>query len=236
MRVLVPQGSAEAGKRIRLEEDEIRHLQVRRAKDQDDVVVLDGAGLLGAGKLVQVGREWMVEIRAAELRQRPATLALAVAAGDRERFSWMVEKSVELGATRIVPLETDRTASVATRLKETHLSRLRRSALESIKQCGVTWVPTIEDPVTLKGFLEAPLAGAGWLADQQGLPAPAELDERAVTVVIGPEGGLSDDERESLLTAGYQPVVLGPHTLRFETAAVAAAATISQARIRGQRG
>ena len=144
-------------------------------------MVLDGAGLLGAGKLVQVGREWMVDISAAELRQRPATLALAVAAGDRERFSWMVEKSVELGATRIVPLETDRTASVATRLKETHLSRLRRSALESIKQCGVTWVPTIEDPVTLKVFLEAPLAGAGWLADQQGLPAPAELDERAVT-------------------------------------------------------
>jgi 16S rRNA (uracil1498-N3)-methyltransferase len=236
MRVLVPQGSAEAGKRIRLDKDEVRHLQVRRAKDREEVIVLDGAGLLGAGKLVQVGRQWMVDIIAAELRQRPPTLALAVAAGDRERFSWMVEKSVELGATRLVPLETDRTPSVATRLKAAHLSRLQRLALESTKQCGVAWVPEIEYPVTLDDFLQQPVAGAGWLADQQGAPAPAELDQRALTVVIGPEGGLTEGERESLLRAGYQPIVLGPYTLRFETAALAAAAIISQARMRRQRG
>jgi len=219
-----------------LDEDEIRHLQVRRAKDREEVVVLDGAGLLGAGHLVQVGREWMVEISAAEIRQRPSALALAVAAGDRERFSWMVEKSVELGVTRIVPLETDRAASVATRLKQAHLTRLRRSALEATKQCGVAWQPTIEEPVALDDFSEQPLAGAGWLADQQGAPAPAELDLRPVTVVIGPEGGLTEAERETLLAAGYQPVVLGPHILRFETAALAAAAIISQARMRGQGG
>jgi 16S rRNA (uracil1498-N3)-methyltransferase len=236
MRVLVGRGSGEAGKRVSLNDDEMRHLNVRRAKEGERVEVLDGAGLQGNGILVKAGPNWMVDITTAELQQRPPELALAVAAGDRERFSWMVEKSVELGATRIVPLETIRTASVATRLKEAHLSRLRRSALESIKQCGVTWVPTIENPVTLDDFLERPLAGAGWLADRQGAPAPAELDQRAVTAVIGPEGGLTDGERQSLLTAGYQPVILAPHTLRFETAALAAAATISQARMRGQRG
>ena len=60
--------------------------------------------------------------RRAELRaRRPAELTLAVAAGDRERFAWMVEKAVELGVTRIVPLETERTAGVATRLRDAHL-------------------------------------------------------------------------------------------------------------------
>lgn len=241
MRVLAPRGSGAGtpwvvGERVRLEEDEVRHLQVRRAKDQEPVVVLDGAGLMGAGRLVQVGGGWMVDLTAMELRPRPPALALAVAAGDRERFSWMVEKSVELGVTSIVPLETQRAASVATRLKEAHLRRLRRAALQSIKQCGVVWAPTIESPVSLDDFLGQALAGAGWLADKQGAPAPAELDQRAVTVVIGPEGGLTDGERGSLVAAGYQPVVLGPHTLRFETAALAAAAAITQARMRGQRG
>lgn len=241
MRVLVPQGGCppggwEAGKRVKLHEQEIRHLQVRRAKDREQVEVLDGAGLLGAGTLVQIGGEWMVDLSVAELRQRPPALALAVASGDRERFSWMVEKSVELGVTRIVPLKTARTAGVATRLKQSHLGRLRRSALESIKQCGVAWAPTVEDPVPLDDFLKQPLAGAGWLADQQGAPVPAELDQRALTVVIGPEGGLTDAERESAVSAGYQPVALGVHTLRFETAALAAAASITQARMRGSRG
>jgi 16S rRNA (uracil1498-N3)-methyltransferase len=236
MRVLVPEGSGEAGKRVGLDEHEIRHLRVRRAKDREHVGVLDGAGLLGAGTLVQIGRDWMVDISVAEFRQRPPAVVLAVASGDRERFSWMVEKSVELGVTRIVPLETARTAGVATRLKQSHLRRLRRSALESIKQCGVAWAPMVEDPLPLDDFLRQPLAGAGWLADQQGAPFPAELDQRAVTAVIGPEGGLTEGEREVIVAAGYQPVALGVHTLRFETAALSAAAAITQARMRGSRG
>ena len=62
-------------------------------------------------------------VGAAELQQEPLPLSLAVATGDRERFTWLVEKSVELGVTRIVPLETARTASVATRLKPAHVDR-----------------------------------------------------------------------------------------------------------------
>ena len=236
MRVLVSQGSAEAGKRVSLEEQELHHLRVRRPKNDEPVEILDGAGLVGAGTLVQVRREWMVDISTAELQQRPPALTLAVAAGDRERFSWMVEKSVELGVTRIVPLETRRTAGVATRLKDSHIARLRRSSLESIKQCGASWAPTIEKQVPLAAFANEPLSGSGWLADQTGAPAPASMDQRPATVIIGPEGGLTEDEVEMAVSAGYQPLALGPHTLRFETAALAAAAAITQARMRGPHG
>jgi 16S rRNA (uracil1498-N3)-methyltransferase len=236
MRVLVGRGGWEAGKRVSLDDLEIEHLKVRRAKDGERVEVLDGAGLQGAGTLVRVGRSWAVDISAAQITDRPAALTLAVAAGDRERFSWLVEKGVELGVTRIVPVESVRTASVATRLKGAHISRLRRSALEAIKQCGVAWAPQIENLVPLTTFLGQPLSGTGWLADQAGDAAPSLLDESPLTVIIGPEGGLTDDEREAAVMAGYRPVALGMHTLRFETAGLAAAVAVNQARLRGHNG
>ena len=236
MRVLVQPGSWEAGKRGSLDPDEIHHLKVRRAKDGERVEVLDGAGLRGSGILVKSGRDWMVEIRAAELQQPPPALTLAVGAGDRERFSWMVEKSVELGVTRIVPLESERTRGVATRIRRTQVDRLQRATLQATKQCGVTWAPAVESPVALEEFAAEPLAGAGWLADQGGDPVPGSIDESGVTVIVGPEGGLTDDEREMVVLHGFRPVALALHTLRFETAAVAAAAAITQARMRRDHG
>jgi 16S rRNA (uracil1498-N3)-methyltransferase len=236
MRVLVPRGSGEAGKRVRLDEAEVHHLRVRRAKDREKVEILDGAGLVGTGCLAEAGRDWAVDVEQVERTERPPETRLAVAAGDRDRFSWLVEKSVELAVTRIVPLETSRTAGVASRLKAVHLPRLRRLALEAIKQCGVTWAPVIDDPAQLGEFLRAPSTGNRWLADEAGEPAPAGMDQTPVTVVIGPEGGFSPDERASLLAAGFRSIMLGPHTLRFETAALAAAAAVAQARLRGTHG
>ena len=236
MRVVIQRGSGEAGKRVRLDDGEIQHLKVRRAKDGDEVEVMDGAGLVGRGIVVQLGRDWEVEVRHARVEEPPQEATLAVAAGDRDRFSWMVEKAVELGVTRIVPLETNRTAGVATRLKPTHLERLRRSALETIKQCGTAWAPAVEELTPLDAFAERAGEGSRWLADQKGKPVPSSLDRDPMTVVIGPEGGLTESERDTLISAGFQPVSLGPYTLRFETAAVAAAAAITQARMRGVHG
>jgi 16S rRNA (uracil1498-N3)-methyltransferase len=125
---------------------------------------------------------------------------------------------------------------VTTRLKATHLDRLRRSALEAIKQCGAAWAPAIESPLAFSEFVTRPLSGNGWLADQSGDPPPADLDQVAVTVIVGPEGGLTDDEREAAVAGGYRPIALGLSTLRFETAALAAAAAITQARLRGSHG
>jgi 16S rRNA (uracil1498-N3)-methyltransferase len=185
---------------------------------------------------VQSGKQWLVEVQNAVVQARPPELTLAVAAGDRDRFAWMVEKAVELGVTRILPLETARSSGVATKLKDAHLGRLRRNALEATKQCGVTWAPQVEDPLSLDAFLARPLTGSGWLADAAGSPPAQTLAQSALTVIIGPEGGLTDAERDSLVTAGYQPTALGPHTLRFETAALAAAALATVARMRGSDG
>jgi 16S rRNA (uracil1498-N3)-methyltransferase len=236
MRVLIPPGGWAAGQRVSLDDNEVHHLRVRRAQDREIVELLDGTGLRGTGRLVQTGKLWAVEIQSAQHEPRPADLTLAVAAGDRDRFSWMVEKAVELGVTRILPLETARSSGVATGIRDAHLRRLRRQALEATKQCGVAWAVQVEEPLSLDDFRGRPLTGSGWLADRSGAPPPTSLGGSATTVVIGPEGGLTDAERAGLVASGYLPVVLSPYTLRFETAALAAAALATTARMRGSHG
>jgi 16S rRNA (uracil1498-N3)-methyltransferase len=233
--VLVGAG-ASPGRREQVDEAEQHHLRVRRPREGERVALRDGAGMVGSGRLVSSGREWRVEVDAVERRPRPAALTLAVGAGDRERFAWLVEKAAELGATAIIPLETERTSGVASRLKDAHLAKLRRQALEAVKQCGAAWALEVAEPMALAAFLAARREGHGWLADAEGDVAPAALDRAPVTVVVGPEGGLSGNERAALLAAGYRPTTLAPHTLRFETAALAAAASATGARLRGTNG
>jgi 16S rRNA (uracil1498-N3)-methyltransferase len=237
--LLAPEVDASAatpGRRERLDDSEQHHLRVRRARDGEHVALRDGAGLVGIGRIAVVGKAWEVEIESAERHAPPAALLLAVGAGDRERFAWVVEKSVELGVTRIVPLVTARSADVASRLRTSQLEKLRRQALETVKQCGAAWTAQVEAPETLERFAARQEPGLHWLADAAGAPPPASLDGSAVTVVVGPEGGLEDEERAMLLGAGYRPLALAAHTLRFETAALAAASAVTTARLRGTYG
>jgi 16S rRNA (uracil1498-N3)-methyltransferase len=236
MRVLVPRGSAVVGQRAPLAEEEAHHLRVRRAQEGEAVEVLDGAGLTGSGRLIRAQAEWLVEIDSAERQPVGSDLILAVAAGDRERFTWMAEKAVELGVTDIVPLDTSRTVGVATRLRATHTEKLRRIVLEATKQCGAAWAPEVQMPIPLADFVGRPVHGAGWLADSAGDIPSARLDQTPVTVVIGPEGGFTPEERAAILSSGYRLVVLGSNTLRFETAALAAAAAVVTGRMRGNHG
>jgi 16S rRNA (uracil1498-N3)-methyltransferase len=235
-RVLVPPGlDVSPGATIVLDEGESHHLQVRRAREGESVELRDGFGLVGTGGLVKRGSSWAVEVDEALCQAHPPDMTLVVGAGDRERFDWLVEKAAELGVTAVVPLQTERTAGVSSRLREAHVEKLRRRALEAIKQCGAAWAPRI-DPGTSVAELMALREGERWLADVSGQPPVAALKREAVTVVVGPEGGFSSAERRTLVEGGYQPTSFGQHTLRYETAALAAAAAVAAARLRGAHG
>jgi 16S rRNA (uracil1498-N3)-methyltransferase len=236
MRVLLPPGGGVAGQRSSLLDGEEHHLRVRRAEDGETVEVRDGEGVTGHGRLIRRGKGWLVEVTDAQRAARPAELTLAVGAGDRERFEWMVEKATELGVTSVVPLETERTAGVASRVRPQHLDRLRRQALEAVKQSGAAWATMVEQPLSLEALAARPPAGQGWVADAGGDAVPAVVGSVPLTVVVGPEGGLTAAELERLRDAGYAPVRLGRHTLRFETAAILAAAAAVAGRLRGSDG
>jgi 16S rRNA (uracil1498-N3)-methyltransferase len=236
IRVLIERGSGAAGQRATLLEGEAHHLRVRRAEDGESVEVRDGEGLIGHGRLVQVGKSWDVDVATADRASPPADLTLAVGAGDRDRFAWLVEKATELGVTAVIPLESERTAGVASRVRTQHLERLRRHALEAVKQSGAAWATRVEQPVSIGELSARPLVGRGWVADANGDIVPAVVGATPLTVVIGPEGGLTAEELERLHGAGYAAVSLGPHTLRFETAAIAAAAAAVAGRLRRSDG
>lgn len=231
--VLVAAGNLRAGVRVRLDAEEIHHIAVRRAGFEAQVTVLDGAGWRGAGRLVPDGRGLAVEVDRAHQEPRPVSLTLAVGAGDRDRFGILIEQAAQLGVTAVVPLETERSVNVASRVRAAHLERLRRRAREALKQCEACWAPEVYPPMDLETFLRQDGASVRWLAEQQGSPHPGPIDPTApLAVVVGPEGGLSPDEIARCRSAGYIPVRLGPHCMRFETAAVAALSTAWQVRQR----
>jgi len=221
--VLVDPGTLVAGQEARLAEAESHHLRVRRVQGGEQVRLLDGAGRVAQGRVIGDPREGRVAVETCAVHAAPRALVLAVGSGDRERFGWLVEKAAELGVTDIIPLETERTVGVATKVRDDHVAKLQRRALEAIKQSGAPWAPTVHPVHTLAALLERPGGETRWLADADGA-APAFADRAAaLLMVVGPEGGLSSDERAALLGAGFSPVRLGPHVLRFETAAVAVA-------------
>jgi 16S rRNA (uracil1498-N3)-methyltransferase len=218
--VLADRGVLRPGTTVDLPETESHHLKVRRARGGEQVRLVDGHGLVAMGTLVTPSRVTVDDVRQAA---RPAPLQLAVAAGDKDRWGWLVEKAAEVGATDLLPVEMERTAGVASRLREEHLDRLRRRALEAIKQSGAAWAPVIHPLMDLEALCLRPFEGRRWMAERGGAPPEPVTAGAGVCAVVGPEGGFTDRERRLLRETGFEPVRLGRHILRFETAALAAA-------------
>ncbi len=164
--------------------------------------------------------------------QPPPDLWLMFAPIKKARTDFIVEKAVEMGAARIVPVHTDFTN--AERIRH---DRLQAHAIEAAEQCGATMVPEVTQIARLGALLD------DWPGDRRlmfcdealaGTAAPLPDTVGAAdpwAILIGPEGGFSDSERVRLSQmAGSHPVSLGPRILRADTAAVAAL-TLWQLRI-----
>lgn len=189
-----------------------------------------------------VAGEWRTELR--KPTRKTAVLALidqvrpqepagpiryAFAPLKSARLDYIIQKAVEMGAGRIIPVITQRTQM--TRLKP---DRLLANAVEAAEQCGILALPAIEDEVKLVPFLRAlPADELLVFCDEDADIADPLAALRAaphhnhVTVLIGPEGGFTEEERETILR--HKPLCrlsLGPRILRADTAAVAAMALV----------
>lgn len=211
---------------------EARHLmKVLRAKPGDEVTLFDGTGREYRAEVIETRRSDVrlrVVSRSAVDRESPVrfTLGVALPRGDGQR--WLLEKAVELGVARVVPLLTDRGVA---RPKAGTLDRLRRAVIEASKQCGRNRLLEIATPATLDEFASAaPESAVRWIAhpgrshrrDPAAFPAGTE-----VYAAVGPEGGFTEEELAGALAAGWQPIGLGRRILRVETAALALAARIT---------
>jgi 16S rRNA (uracil1498-N3)-methyltransferase len=161
------------------------------------------------------------EAQTAPLRL-PPDLWLLFAPIKKARTDFIVEKATELGAARILPVQTRHTN--ADRIRQ---DRLQAHAMEAAEQCGATFVPEVADITSLEKLL------ATWPADRHLLwcdesligqsPALPGLRGESWAILIGPEGGFSADEKTRLRALPMvHPISLGPRILRADTAAVAA--------------
>ena len=144
------------------------------------------------------------------------------------RMDYLVQKAVEMGAGLLQPVMTQHVQG-----KIHNTEKLRANAIEAAEQCGILLLPGVAEPVKLKDMLET------WPQDrriiycdegdagQNPLPVLQSIKERKIALLVGPEGGFSEEERELLRSLAFvTPIPLGPRILRADTAAVAALAVI----------
>jgi 16S rRNA (uracil1498-N3)-methyltransferase len=219
---------------MRLPDAPAHHVaRVLRLRVGDPVVLFDGAGGEVPATLMALDRG-MVEVLTGERQPTeresllPVTLVQALQSGDKMDFT--VQKAVELGVTRIVPVLSRRSVVKLDGARaEKRVAHWRQVAAGACEQCGRNRLPDIDAISGLDRWLASPsndslrlLLLPGATETLASLPAP-----RAVTLLIGPEGGLSEDEVSAALTARFFPVRLGPRVLRTETAGLAALAAIN---------
>ena len=232
------------GEKVVLDPEESHHLAtVLRGGRQELLNLVDGCGLRLTGRSCgKKGKLELVEVLSVdrdEREARPPRLVLACAVVKGKRFEWALEKAVEVGVHRVIPLATERGTIEPGSGKRDRWNTIMKSAL---KQSGRSWLPDLEETrspgsvaaepesgLVLFGAVPGEIPGAespprSWSCLLDEIP-PGQPDSTAVpnalTLMIGPEGGWSPAERETLLLAGAIPVELGPHVLRTETAAVA---------------
>ena len=231
---------------------EAHHLiHVMRAKAGSHVTLFDGSGCQFDACVQRIGR---TEVALAILscdridRELPIDLTLGVALPKGDRQKWLVEKAVELGVGRLVPLETARGVAQGV---EKALDRLRRTVVEASKQCGRNRLLEIAEPRPWAAFVadtcemprrllahptdaatgeegkrgQSPFAGTARRV--LGINGDGPLLSGNVALAIGPEGGFTEEEVSLAVGAGWQRIDLGPRILRVETAAVLLSAMIA---------
>jgi 16S rRNA (uracil1498-N3)-methyltransferase len=227
-------GPLAAGAVAPLGEAASRHAQVLRLHPGDAVILFDGRGGEWQARLHAMGRrEASAEVtaHAAIERELPiaVTLALAMPAGDRMDF--VVEKATELGVGAIQPLTSERSVlRLSGDRAEKRRAHWRAIAVAACEQCGRNHVPAVAAPLPLADWLASLSADAGderrLLAWRDAVPW-SRAAGGSLTLLSGPEGGLTPAEEGAARSRGFVPSTLGARVLRADTAPLAALASIA---------
>jgi 16S rRNA (uracil1498-N3)-methyltransferase len=242
-------GPLAAGNQVALDRDQANYLiNVLRLKQGDAVLLFNGKDGEWQGTLAGTGKRSLAAAVSERLREQPEPLDLhfLFAPLKHARLDYLVQKAVEMGVSRLQPVMTKHT-----QVARLNLDRMRANAIEAAQQCGVLVLPEIKEPVafkTIAGSIDAerllvfcdedaevadPVAALARLRPQAMALLPAEAARSAnlsalpLAVLIGPEGGFAEDEREALRKRpNVVRIALGPRILHADTAAVAALALV----------
>lgn len=231
-RILVDHADFEPGQTLKIEADEARHAaRVKRLRPGDALELLNGRGGIAQATLEEIARDRSGPVlllritEAATLPPLSPRLTVLAATPKAARADELVDALSQVGAAAWRPLSAARTVVDP---RPTKLDRLTRIAAEAAKQSGRPWLLRIGPSITLEQALAEAHTRDVVLADASGDPyQPSGAEE--IHLLIGPEGGFEPRELEQARRAGVRMHSFGPHIMRIETAAVAAAAIILNA-------
>jgi 16S rRNA (uracil1498-N3)-methyltransferase len=214
---------------IRIDGEEFAHLtHVMRKKAGDLIRVVDGLGTAYDVRLdcALKGIATGTILKVFQHHNEPETnLTLAVGIlKNPSKFDFLVEKITELGVKEIIPLRTERTIPVHAKIE-----RWQKLALAGMKQSGRSYLPVVRELTTLEDVLKLKTSfDALFIAHEQPAESSRAIDRsfRSAVILIGPEGGFSDEEFDHCRMAGFRPLYFGDRRLRTETAAIVASTLI----------
>jgi 16S rRNA (uracil1498-N3)-methyltransferase len=232
-RLIVPALPA-VGETVRISGEEAAHARARRLAPSESVVLIDGSGREATAEVLRVERGGTL-LRVTEIRRRKThtnETSLFVAGLRSERLAWTVQKATELSVAHIVVVESGRTQSFRAGVG---VSRLERVAREASKQCGRSDWPSVSGPVEFARVIEEESSEHRLFLDFDGDRFPRRLSPGSSALLVGPEGGWTENERRDASDRGWKIVSLPAGRLRAETAAIAGLVLLSAAMERKKR-
>ncbi|MEW6377587.1 MAG: 16S rRNA (uracil(1498)-N(3))-methyltransferase [Thermodesulfobacteriota bacterium] len=229
-RFYVPQPQIEKGM-LRIKGDEVRHIRrVLRFKAGDEIVVFDGEGKEYEGTIVEenpISVVVRVQNILSSKREPPLEITLAQSLLKGEKMDYLIQKAIELGIKELIPFYSSRSVphlEKARRLRRHH--RWEKIAIEASKQCGRGVIPVIKPLQEYSEMLQTVSSDSLRLIlwEKEGTRLKEVLggaeEKTKVFFIVGPEGGLSQEEVEQAKKTGFIPITLGERILRAETASL----------------
>ena len=221
------------GSNVTLSAEETRHLRdVLRLKSGDEVQVFDGAGREFLCSIAGIRKNAADLLLVREIDpsapESKIELTLAAAVYKNDKLDLVVQKAVELGVARMIPLMTFR-SEVKTRDLGNRVERWRKIALEATKQCERALVMAVDEPLPFEAFIESVDAKADlrfMFSEKGGVGIPPATSPKRITALVGPKGGWEDFEIDMAGKAGFTAVKLGRRIMKAETAAITFAALL----------
>jgi len=216
--------------RFSFDREETRHIQrVLRLSEGDEINVFDGNGnefrcAIEAFEKKITHAKILKQVEP-EAPESPLNLILGVTLTKGDKFDLVIQKSVELGVSSIIPLITIR-ADVKAKNVEGKLERWRKIIIESSKQCGRATLMDISDPCDFEDFVMIAEGSKIMFSERDGNSFSGIKPSNKITALIGPKGGWDDAELEFAGKNDFQIVTFGGRILRAETAAISIASIL----------
>lgn len=218
--------------RVALDDSAARHVaRVLRLGEGAPLILFDGKGGEYPAAIASVTKR-SVEVETGQRVdidvESPLKVTLAQGISKGERMDYTIQKAVELGISRIVPLTTERSVvNLKGERQEKKMAHWQGVIISACEQCGRNTVPELLPMQSLENWISREENGCRLLLDHRANESISSLTASAeMTLLIGPEGGLSETERDRAYAGGYKGLRLGPRVLRTETAALTALAAL----------